>query len=59
MDRDHQPGNDHSLLEQFLRQAFISTLKTLDAAIDVDQRLRDLYREVGLALPRGQDNGHE
>ena len=38
-------------LDQFLERASRSALKSLDAVVDVEQRLRTLYREVGHEPP--------
>jgi hypothetical protein len=39
--------DSNTTLEQFLARASSSALKSLDAVVDVEQRLRELFRDVG------------
>ncbi|MFC6882209.1 MULTISPECIES: hypothetical protein [Actinomadura] len=53
MDRDE--GRD---LDRLLRQASAATRRDLDATVDVEQHLHDLYRRMGLdpALTRQNES---
>ena len=48
---------DSNTLERLFNRASRSALRSLDALIDVDQRLRDLYREIehDTPPPEGDD----
>jgi hypothetical protein len=43
-------------LDKLLERTSVSALKSLDAVVDVEQRLRDFYREVGLDPEFVQDD---
>jgi len=47
MDRDQETTRDTEL-DRLMQQASASVQEALDAAIDVQQRLRDLLREAGV-----------
>ncbi|MEV4117646.1 hypothetical protein [Micromonospora sp. NPDC049645] len=41
-------------LDQLMRRASASALKSLDATVDIEQRLRDLLRDAGIDPDQGQ-----
>jgi hypothetical protein len=49
------PDKKH-VLDQLIERAAASALKSLDAVVDVEQQLRDLYQEAGLDPELVQDH---
>ncbi|MEU4381254.1 hypothetical protein [Micromonospora echinofusca] len=50
-DREHE-------LDQLMERTTVSVLKSLDATVDVKQRLRELLREAGVDPDLVQAPGH-
>jgi len=55
MDRDREMDRDQEAeLDQLMERVSTSVRESLDAAVDVKQRLRDLLREAGVAPGEGR-----